>query len=173
MTKKILFSLSVFIFMLEASTYAQNSLSNVAYVNTKEILNVLPEKARATEQLTALSNNYKAELQLMQNEYNKKYSDFITYQNSLAENIKLRRMQELTELENKIQQFMALSQKDIEEQEKILLQPLTQRIAEAVNSVGIEQNFVVIYDLADPGIAFVSPKAVNAGPLVKLKLGIQ
>jgi outer membrane protein len=159
--------------MLEVSAFAQISLSNVAYVNTKEILSVFPEKTKATEQLTALSNNYKAELQLMQNEYNKKYSDFITYQNSLAENIKLRRMQELTELENKIRQFMEVSQKDIEEQEKILLQPLIQRINEAINSVGIEQNFVVIYDLDDPGIAFVSPNAVNANPLVKLKLGIR
>lgn len=173
MTKKILFSLSVFIFMLETATFAQNALGSVAYVNTKEILNALPEKTKATEQLIQLSENYKAELQLMQNEYNKKYSDFITYQNSLAENIKLRRMQELTELENRIQEFMKLSQKDIEEQEKVLLKPLTQRINEAINSVGVEQNFVVIYDLADPGIAFVSPNAVNANPLVKLKLGIR
>ena len=64
----------------------------------------------------------------MQNEYNKKYSDYITYQSSLAENIKLRRMQELTELENRIQQFMELAQKDIENQEKILLEPLKQKL---------------------------------------------
>ena len=35
----------------------------------------------------------------------------------MAENIKLRRMQELTDLENKIHEFMKLAQKDIEEQE--------------------------------------------------------
>lgn len=145
---------------------------SVAYVNTHELLDQLPEKKRATDQLLILSENYKKELGLMQNEYNKKYSDYITYQASLAENIKLRRMQELTELENRIQQFMEVAQKDIEKQEATLLTPLKQKIKEAIRAVGIEHNFTVIYDLSNPGIAFVSPAATDANPLVKQKMGV-
>jgi outer membrane protein len=172
MTKKILLSACALIFVLTATAIAQNPYV-VAYVNTIELINSFPEKSKATEKLIALSNSYKEELQLMQNEYNKKYSDFITYQSSMAENIKLRRMQELTDLENKIHEFMKLAQKDIEEQEKILLEPIKERIKEAVRIVGIEQNFMVIYDLADPAIIFVTPNAVDANPLVKTKLGIR
>ncbi|HOV71284.1 MAG TPA: OmpH family outer membrane protein [Dysgonamonadaceae bacterium] len=172
MTKKILFSASVLIFMITATAIAQNAYV-VAYVNTIELINASPEKNKATEKLTALTASYKEELELMQKEYNKKYSDFITYQNSLAENIKLRRMQELTDLENKIHEFMKLAQKDIEEQEKILLEPIKEKIKEAVRIVGIEQNFMVIYDLADPAIIFVTPNAVDANPFVKAKLGIK
>ena len=109
----------------------------------------------------------------MQNEYNKKYSDYITYQGSLAENIKLRRMQELTELENRMQEFMEMAQKDIELQEKDKLEPLRKRIKDAIHAVGIEQNYTIIYDLADSGIAFLSPRAVDANPYVKQKLGIR
>jgi outer membrane protein len=133
----------------------------------------MPEKAQATQQLLTLSENYEKELELMQNDYNKKYSDYITYQTSLSENIKLRRMQELTELESRINQFMELAQKDIENQEKGLLDPLKQKINNAIHAVGIEQRYTVIYDLANPGIAFVSPDAVNANPYVKSKLGIR
>ncbi|MDD2226250.1 MAG: OmpH family outer membrane protein [Dysgonamonadaceae bacterium] len=172
MTKKILLSACALIFVLTATAIAQNPYV-VAYVNTIELINSFPEKSKATDKLIALSNSYKEELQLMQNEYNKKYSDFITYQSSMAENIKLRRMQELTDLENKIHEFMKLAQKDIEEQEKILLEPIKERIKEAVRIVGIEQNFMVIYDLADPAIIFVTPNAVDANPLVKTKLGIR
>jgi outer membrane protein len=39
--------------------------------------------------------------------------------------------------------------------------------------VGVENRFTVIYDLADSGIAFVSPEATDANPLVKEKLGIK
>lgn len=174
MTKKIFFSLSLFILLISATAFSQSTPQlSVAYVNTDELLNEFPEKEQATQQLLTLSENYKKELELMQNEYNKKYSDYITYQASLAENIKLRRMQELTELENKLQQFMTLAQKDIELQEKEYLKPLKKKINEAVDAVGIEENFTVIYDLADPGIAFVSPSAVDANPLVKEKLGIE
>lgn len=170
MNKTKLISLSVLFLILSTTLSAQNSQVTVAYVNTTDLLNDFPAKAAATQKLIVLSENYKKELELMQNEYNKKYSDYITYQGSLAENIKLRRMQELTELENKMQQFMQLAQKDIEQQEKAMLEPLKKQISDAILQVGVEQNFTVIYDLANPGIAFINPVAVDANPLVRAKL---
>ena len=172
MNKTKLISLGVLFLILSATLSAQNPQVAVAYVNTTDLLSAFPAKEEATQKLVALSENYKKELELMQNEYNKKYSDYITYQGSLAENIKLRRMQELTELENKMQQFMQLAQKDIEQQEKAMLEPLKKQISDAIRQVGVEHNFTVIYDLANPGIAFVNPVAVDANPLVKTKLGI-
>ena len=165
-------TLGVLLFMISATAWGQISQVSVAYVNTADLLNAFPAKEAATQKLLALSENYKKELELMQNEYNKKYSDYITYQSSLAENIKLRRMQELTELENRMQQFMQLAQKDIEQQEKIMLEPLKKQISDAIRQVGIEQNYTVIYDLANPGIAFVTPSAVDANQLVRSKLRI-
>lgn len=174
MTKKIFFSLSLFILLISTTAFAQITPQvSVAFVNTAELLEVFPEKGQATQQLLTLSENYKKELELMQNEYNKKYSDYITYQSSLTENIKLRRMQELTELENRMQQFMELAQEDMENQEKALLEPLKQKISEAIRAVGIERNYTVIYDLANPGIAFVSPTAADANPYVIQKLGVR
>ena len=162
MNKTKLISLGVLFLILSATLSAQNPQVAVAYVNTTDLLSAFPAKEEATQKLVALSENYKKELELMQNEYNKKYSDYITYQGSLAENIKLRRMQE----------FMQLAQKDIEQQEKAMLEPLKKQISDAIRQVGVEHNFTVIYDLANPGIAFVNPVAVDANPLVKAKLGI-
>ncbi len=170
MTKRFFLTLIVIASVICGSTmYAQNS---VAFVNTIELINSLPDKTSATERLNTLSENYKQELQVMQNEYNKKYSDFITYQETLAESIKLRRMQELTDLENQIRDFTKLAQKDIEEHEQLLLEPIKAKISEAIKEVGIEQNFTVIYDLDDTAIVFVSPNAIDANPLVKKKLGV-
>ena len=161
-------AISLFILFVSLSAYSQiipATQSTVAYINSNELLKAFPERKQATEQLLVLSEEYKKELDLMQNEYNKKYSDYITYQASLAENIKLRRMQELTELENRMQEFMEMAQKDIEFQEKERLEPLKKRISEAIYAVGLERNYTVIYDLADPGIAFVSPNAEDANLL--------
>lgn len=175
MTKIKLWTISLFILFVSLSANSQiipATQSTVAYINSNELLKAFPERKQATEQLLVLSEEYKKELDLMQNEYNKKYSDYITYQASLAENIKLRRMQELTELENRMQEFMEMAQKDIEFQEKEKLEPLKKRISEAIYAVGLERNYTVIYDLADPGIAFVSPNAEDANLFVKQKLGI-
>lgn len=171
MAKRFFLTLIVFATMMCLSTLdAQN---NVAFVNTLDIINSMPDKTSATERLNTLSENYKQELQIMQNEYNKKYSDFITYQESLAESIKLRRMQELTDLENQIQKFTNLAQKDIEEHEQQLLEPIKLKVKNAIEAVGIEQNYTVIYDLDNPGIMFVTPNAVDANELVKSKLNIR
>jgi outer membrane protein len=170
-----LWTISLFVLFVSFSAYSQVmpvTQSTVAYINSDELLEQFPEKKQATEQLLLLSQEYKKELELMQNEYNKKYSDYITYQASLAENIKLRRMQELTELENRMQEFMEMAQKDIEFQEKERLEPLKQKIKEAIYAVGLERNYTIIYDLADSGIAFVSPHAEDANPYVRQKLGI-
>ena len=171
MAKRFFIPLIVIATVMCATTL--NAQNSVAYVNTNELINSLPDKTSATERLTTLSDNYKQELQVMQNEYNKKYSDFITYQETLAESIKLRRMQELTDLENQIRDFTKLAQKDIEEHEELLIDPIKSKIKDAIKAVGIEQNFTVIYDLDNPGIMFVSPDAIDANQLVKSKLGIR
>lgn len=100
----------------------------IGFVNSNDILKEFPEKNQATEQLLNLSKEYESELQLMQSEYNKKYSDYITYQASLAENIKLRRMQELTELENRIQEFMSMAQKILNIRKKKNLNHYSKRL---------------------------------------------
>lgn len=171
MRKKIFITLFVLTSIFCGSSIdAQNS---IAFVNTVDIINSLPEKISATERLNTLNENYMQELQIMQNEYNKKYSDFITYQENLAESIKLRRMQELTDLEIRIQNFTKLAQKDIEEHEKILLEPIKEKVNNAINAVGVEHDFTVIYDLDDSGIVFVSPNAIDVNALVKSKLGVK
>ena len=171
MKKRIFITLFVFASIICASTI--EAQTSVAFVNTLDIINSLPDKTSASERLNTLAENYKQELEIMQNEYNKKYSDFITYQQTLAESIKLRRMQELTDLENRIQNFTKLAQKDIEEHEQLLLEPIKIKVKDAIEAVGIEGNFTVIYDLDDTGIVFVSPSAINANPLVKSKLGVK
>ena len=171
MAKRFFITLIVIATVMCATTL--NAQNSVAFVNTNELINSLPDKTSATERLKTLSENYKKELQVMQNEYNKKYSDFITYQETLAESIKLRRMQELTDLEIQIRDFTKLAQKDIEEQEQLLIGPIKSKLKDAIKAVGIEQNFTVIYDLDNPGIMFVSPNAIDANQLVKSKLGIR
>jgi outer membrane protein len=175
MKKRILFftAFIVSIFCIE-SLSAQNGFpQKAAYINSKNIFDSIPQRAKAAAAIAELNKKYKEELQIMQNDYNRKYSDYMMYEGSMTENIKLRRMQELYELEDRISKFMKTAQEDIETQERIQIEPLRQKMNDAIYQVGIEQGFVCIYDLANPSIVFVTPEAVNATPLVKEKLGIK
>ncbi|WP_255498596.1 OmpH family outer membrane protein [Dysgonomonas sp. ZJ709] len=172
MKKLILISFFIFSFLFAGNIVAQ-TVQQIAFLNSNEILDVMPQKIEASKTINDLNQKYKTELKVMQNDYNKKYSDFISYQNTMADNIRLRRMQELYELERQINDFMKVAQEDIQNQEKQLIEPLRQRLKDTIYQVGVEQGLICIYDLANPAIAFVTPTAVDVTPLVKQKLGIR
>lgn len=173
MTRRIIFILFLSLTFILSGTIAAQTAQQIAFVNSNELLDAMPEKVKASEKLNDLNNKYKAELMTMQNDYNKKYSDFISYQNSMGDNIRLRRMQELYELEKNINSFMKVAQDDIDTQEKELLIPLRQKLKDTIYQVGVEQGYICVYDLANPSIIFVTPDAVDITPLVKQKLGIK
>jgi outer membrane protein len=165
--------LFAFSFILSQFVNAQASdplVFRVGYIHSAQLLEAVPGKIEATAAIKELNRKYKEELVVMQNDYNKKYSDFISDQNILSENIKLRRMQELHELEKNINAFMKVAQEDVESQEQQLIEPLRKKLAKAIEAVGREEHFTCIYDLSNPAVVFVTPQAVDANPLVKKKL---
>ncbi|MFV0418217.1 MAG: OmpH family outer membrane protein [Dysgonomonas sp.] len=173
MMKKIILVSILALSLLFVESAAAQTVHQIAFVNTNELLEAIPEKVAATNSINELNQKYKDELQVMQNDYNKKYTDFISYQTSMAEGVRNRRMQELYELEAAINKFMKVAQQDIDDQERILIEPLRKRVKDAIYQVGVEHGFVCIYDLANPAIAFVTPDATNANSLVKQKLDIK
>ncbi len=174
MIRKIVFLLSFIVaiaFISPVSAQIAGSPSiQVAYVNTTELLEATPGKVAATKVIEELNKKYKDELAVMQNDYNNKYTDFLSNQNVLAESIKLRRMQELYELEQSINRFMKVAQEDVESQEVQLIEPLKDKLKEAIRQVGVEQGYICIYDVADPTVVFLTPDAIDANSLVKAKL---
>ena len=172
MKKALTFTILIFSILFSEDIFSQTS-QQIAFVNSDQILELLPEKKAASDKLNDLNRKYKTELRIMQNDYNKKYSDFISYQTSMAENIRLRRMQELYEIEKNMKDFMKIAQDDIDAQEIELLMPLRKKVKDAIYAVGIEQRFICIYDLANPAIVFVTPDAMDITGLVKQKLGIK
>ena len=110
-------------------------------VNTVDVFNLMPEKATAEKQLEDLSKQYESEFMKMQEEFTTKYKDFVNSQDSMPENIKQRRMQEIQEIQQRIQNFREVATGDLEEQQAKLLAPLQEKIANAVKAVGQENGF--------------------------------
>ena len=101
--------LIILLFMiLPLGVFAQD-LSKIAYVNTQEVFNAMPEVAAMQKQLNDLNTNYQTELKKMQDEYQKKYSDYVQQQDSLTENIKLRRQQEIQDIQSRIDNFIQVA----------------------------------------------------------------
>ena len=159
MKKLIIFLLM----MLPLGVFAQES--KIAIVNTQEVIQAMPEFATMQKQMAD-----KNEMQVMQDEYNKKYSDFVAQQDSLTENIKMRRMQELQDMEQRTQNFIQISQQDFQKKQGELFTPIQDKLKNAIKAVGDEKGYTYILD---PQIVlYQGNTAVDATQFVKAKLGI-
>lgn len=165
MKKLVIFLLMMF----PLGLFAQES--KIAIVNTAEVMQAMPEFADMQKQMQEMEANYQKELKVMSDEYNKKYADFIAQQDSLTENIRLRRMQELEDINQRSQNFIQVSQQDFNKKQGELLTPIQEKLRNAIAAVGKENGYLYILD---PQIVlYKSDTAIDATAQVKAKLGIQ
>ena len=143
----------------------------IAFVNTQEVFMAMPEVSDMEKQMTDLNEKYRLELQQMQEEYQKKYSDFIAQQDSLTENIKFRRMQEIQDIQGRMDNFMQVAQQDVQKKQQELLQPIQQKLQEAIQKVGEENGYTYIIDPA--ALLYRGTSAIDATAAVRTKLGLQ
>jgi outer membrane protein len=170
MTKKLLIAIAC---LLPMSLFAQEQ--KFGYFNRAEIFQSMPETTVATKKIDELAKNYETELVKMQDEYQKKGADFVAAKDSLPEAIKVRRMTEIQDLEQRLQSFYTDSQKEIQKTQQELVVPINTKLATAVKAVGQDQGFIYIFDTSvNAGLMYWSlDKCVDVTNLVRAKLNLK
>ena len=92
-------------------------------------------------------------------------------QETLPENLKLRRQQDLNAIQERFQNLMALFQEDSEKEQAKLMTPIQEKLQKAIEAVGQEQGYTVI--IPTTALLYVGNSAIDATPLVKAKLGLK
>ncbi len=165
MLKKIVLAALLFV---PLSMFAQDK---IAYVNSMEVFNAMPETAAAESEFAKFSQSIAAELKRQEDEYNKKMADFQQQSDSLAQSIKVRRMQELQDIRNRTATYYEESQQELEKKRNDLNTPIVQKIQDAIKAVGTENGYT--YVMERNAFLYVAPNATDATSLVKAKLGIK
>ena len=120
----------------------------IAFVKTQEVFMAMPEVSGMEKQM----------------------ADFVAQQDSLTENIKLRRMQEIQDIQERMDNFVQVAQQDVQKKQQELLQPIQQKLHEAIQKVGEEKGYTYIIDPA--ALLYTGTNAVDATPFVRTKLGL-
>ena len=167
MKKLIIFLLMI----LPLGVFAQEA--KVAIVNSNEIMAAMPELTAMQETMKQMNDKYAGEMKTMEDEWQKKHADYIAQQDSMTENIKVRRMQELQDIEQRVQNFTQVARQDMDKKQQELLAPIQDKIRTAIKAVGDEKGYAYIFD-NNPGIVlYTGNSAIDATPLVKAKLGLK
>ena len=163
MIKKLLLAIMI---ALPMSVFAQK----FAVINTQQLMESMPELKTVNEQLEAANKKYQDEFTKLQEEFQKKFEEFQGLDEDTPQTIKDRRMQEMQELENKIQQFRETAVQDIQRQQQQLMAPTQAKVVKAIQAVGAEGNYTFVFENVMP--LYTGTDVTDITDTVKSRLGI-
>jgi len=142
------------------------------YVNSLELINLMPESRAADSLIKA----YQQEVQGLYNGYTQEYTaksqDYLRVKDSVSEFVASSRLADLQALEKRIKDFEASSQPMLEQRRTELFQPVLARAQTLIKEVAEENNYRMIFDTANGSIAY-APEGDNVIGLLRKKLGLK
>jgi len=144
-----------------------------AIINTQTVVEAMPEMAQARTQLEASSKKYQDEFNKLQETFQKSYEEYqkLEQDATTPQTIKDRRVQELQEMQAKIQQFRETVSQDLEKQQQQLMAPIQQKVADAIKGVGASGNYTMIFENMLP--LYTGSDVEDITPQVKSRLGLK
>ena len=164
--KTLLFAAVLFI----GSTSFMNAQSKVAHINTAELVEAMPTMKAAHGELEKLAKTYEADIQTMIKEYQNKATQYEAEVSTKTDEENQKRGLELQEKQQRIQQFQADAQKDLQKKEIDLLGPITEKAKAAILKVARAQGYEYVVDAAQSVVIMSDGK--NLLDDVKKELGI-
>ena len=167
MVKKILLMV---LMLAPIAAFAQK----FAHYDSQEIAKVYPAYLTAQTELEALGKQYEDDIVEMQKELQTKFEKYQAEVNeSPPANMRQRREAELNDLQQRIQQAYQDNQKSYQEESAKKMQPIIQKLRDAVEAVLKEGSYVYAIDKSTTSVVINETISVDITAAVKAKLGIQ
>lgn len=164
--------LIIAIALLAAGTTAQAQTKlKFGWINSTELLDVMPEKKKAAATLDSLVKVEENIIKLLNDAYEKKAKDIEMNGSKMTpENLK-KAEDELNKIEEGIYIQTQTSRDKISTKEKELVDPILDKISETIKTVGKEEGYTYIFDISLNQL-LVYPDGDNVLKSVKKKLGL-
>ncbi len=135
----------------------ENSTFRFGYLSYEAALQAMPDYVKAQKELTDLKAQYQAETRRVEDEFNRKYEEFLDGQHDFPKTILQKRQTELQELMEKNIAFKESGREELIQAEKDLLAPLKIRLIELLGKIGRERGYAFIYDTDTKALPFLNP----------------
>ena len=145
--------------------------SKFGYIDSSELLSLMPEKKTAEGELQTFAKSLESQLGAMQAEYQASVQDYQANEATYTDLVKQDKIAEITNLEQRIQAFNQNAQNALQKKEQELLEPILSKARTAIEDVAKEGKFTYIFDSSMGSILYADENE-NVIPLVKKKLGL-
>ncbi len=169
--KKTLALFFVAMFAIGTSAFAQKAMK-FGHINSTDLMQIMPGRDSAQTAFQAEVTELEGALTAMQEELQKKYSEYQERRDQMTDLIRSTKEQELNDLSQRIQTYQQNAQQKLDEKQKELLQPIIDRAKQAIADVAKENGYSYIFDTS-AGALLYQPDSDDIMPLVKKKLGLK
>lgn len=128
------------------------------YFSYENAFTSMPEYAIAQANLKDLSAKYDAETKRVEEEFNRKYEEFLDGQSDFAPTILQKRQTELQELFHKNVAFKAEAAKLLKQAEAEAYAPLREKISKVLAKIGAEHGYAFILNTDGDACPYIDPE---------------
>ena len=150
----ILFTLCV---VLCVSAQDNIQVLRFGYLSYDSVLRALPDYEQVQQQMTKLRSQYEAELSRVEQEFNRKFEEFLDGRADFPPTILRKRQTELQELMQRNVDFRNKSLQEISQTETQLMLPLKEKLSKAIALVGQQQGLAFILNTDQNACPFIDP----------------
>lgn len=141
------------------------------YLSYDLVLKSMKEYATVQMRMDSLRSAFNAEMQRVEDEFNRKYEDFLDGQKDFPRTILLKRQTELQEMLQKNVAFKQQSVQEMKDTEAQLMAPLRIHLNEAIATIAREQGLALVINTDANACPFIEPAmGVDVNELVVKKL---
>ena len=158
MKKTILFLLLIVVSLAVSAQDAKESATlKFGYLSYDSVMVAMPDYADLMTSMAQLREQYEAEQKRVENDFNKKYEEFLDGQATFPKTILQKRQSELQEMLDRNIDFKKQSQKMLSDVEANLMNTIKTTINTAVSVVAQERGYAFVLNTDKEAVPFINP----------------
>ena len=143
--------------LLSVDAQESTSAFRFGYLSYDAALQSMPGYHEAQQKMNDLKAQYQAETKRVEDEFNRKYEEFLEGQREFPKTILQKRQTELQELMQKNIEFKQNSIQELAKAEQEAMAPLRIKLIETLGNIGRERGYAFIVDTDQKALPFINP----------------
>ena len=149
--------LILFLLLLASVPALAQSELKFGYLSYNAVMQAMPEYAAMQNSMAELRQKYEAEQKRVEDDFNKKYEEFLDGQKSFPKTILQKRQSELQEMLDKNIAFKKESQRLLKQAEEDAMAPVMVRLAETLDALGKVRGYAFIVNIDEKVALWLNP----------------
>ena len=155
--KKLIFVLAMMLSVATGYAQTEGTALKFGYLSYDAAIKAVPDYEEMQNNLATLRAQYEAEMKRVENDFNKKYEEFLDGQAHFPKTILQKRQSELQEMLDKNTAFKRQGQALLNDAEASLRQKLQAALDAAITTVGEEGGYAFILNTDQHAAPFINP----------------